>query len=298
MYTFVDNSIVMDKVDSTLYNLNKITSLLSSRDFLHNYGINHSSVRGLLFNCYFCKYPCLKVTQSQPNKQSNCYSCNKCNEVICNSCISLLQSNMKIDIDSDKQITGSFHSNQDKYDQFIQTLETSNSTTKNIRNVFSNIIKSNSKLTYNKDELAKLIAAEEYATGSHCPTMYEIYKLTECNWCKLYKPFIKDISKSSKLYSNIIILLGSVCFECINQEKSNEVFICNDCSIIINKIRTKYYPTQSDHIVNGSYTLCQECFNNKNQYNINLQKEIDKIKNIFICQEISKINSILEISEI
>ena len=297
MQTFVDNSIVMAQVDSTLYNLNKITSLLSCKDFLHRYGINHSSTRGLLFNCYFCKFPCLKVINYQYDKQSNCYSCNKCNEVICNSCISLLQTEMNVDINSNKQITGSFHSNQDKYDQFIQTLETSNSTKQNIRQIFSTIIKSDRKLTYNRDELAKLIASEEYAIGPHCPTMYEIYNMTECNWCKLYKPFIKDISKSNKYYSDVIILFGSICFECCNQEKSKEVFICNECSIIINKIRTQYYPTQSEqkYIMNDSYSTCQECFNLKKPLNINLQKEIDKIKNKFISQIISKITSILEI---
>ena len=244
MYTFVDNSIVMAKVDSTLYNLNKITSLLSSREFFNQYSLNHSDTRGLLYNCYFCKYPCLKIIKYNKNKQDNCYTCNICNEVICNSCISLLQSNMKTDINNDKQITGSFHKNQDKYKQFIQTLETTNITKKNIHKVFLNIIKSEHKLTYNKNELAKLIAAEEYAISKNSPQIYETFCIKQCNWCNLYKPFIKDISNLNKYYSNIIILHGSLCFECSNKEQSKEVFICNDCSIFINKIRTKYFPSK------------------------------------------------------
>ena len=297
MFTFIDNNNIMSHKDNTLYNLNKITSLLSCKTFFEKYSANHSSIQGLLFKCYFCKYPCLKIKQFGVNNPTECYSCNKCNEIICNNCISSLQSIMNPDIDTNNLIqNSSFHTNQEKYEEYIISLETSNNTAKNIKKVFSNIIKSNKKLEYNKYELSKLIATEQYAIGKYCPQLYETFEIKECNWCKLYKPFITDINNLNKDYSSIIILHGSICYKCENKEKLNEVFICHECATIVNKMRTKYYPKQTENTgLDSSYSICKNCFNSHKNYNINLEKEIEGMKNKYIIQSISKISDLLEI---
>lgn len=281
------------------YNITNITTLVSCNNFINRFGLNHCSTRGRLYTCYFCKFPCLKINSMGQTHPPTCYTCNKCNEIICNSCIELVQSQMKIDLKSNKQIKGHFHTNQEKYDEYIQNLEKKNNTLKKINNEFSNIIKTDYKLNFNKRELAKLIAAKEFAIGKHCPQMYEVYNIKECTWCQLYKPFIKDISNTSRNHSNIIILTGSLCYKCCDDSFTEEVFICTECAIILNKFKAVNCPKQSKYdLYDTSFSICYKCFSLKNLYDVNVKKDIEKAKNEYIKSITSQITNILEITEI
>ena len=264
------------------FNINEITLLLSSKIFYDKYSKNHKTTKGKLYTCYFCKYIYLKINDIKTHNYK--YHIDEMlDNNICDDCIKKIEEEMTKDINKKKYKIDKFDKNEEKYLDYSFSLDRNIRRFKYINNYFKSIIKTNKLVSYDKDELSKLICKKEYSIGKNSPKLYETCTIKEGSWCNLEKPCIKNLTNVNETNENIDILNSSICYNCKKNNRNS--FICLDCSIIVNKFQSINCPNKSIYTENNKiYSICKPCFSIKNFYDINIKKDIEKKKKYILIK--------------